>query len=453
MERIVPKISPPLLILISFLVVILAGTLLLKLPAATTTGRIAWIDALFTSTSAVCVTGLIVIDTGSSFTLFGQSIILSLIQIGGLGVMTIAFLFFLWMGRQVSYSQRSMVQSLFTHSPRRDILKLIKSIAVFTLLTEATGTIALYLRWRSVMPEKSALYHAVFHSVSAFCNAGFSLNSDSMAQYRNDIPINLTICALIILGGIGFPVLYDILETVRNRGNRQRFSLQSKTALLTSLFLIITGAIAIDMLNPELRNGETGLQTRVLSALFQSVTCRTAGFNTVDIGSLSDPSLLIMIFLMFVGASPGSCGGGVKTTTLAVMIGFALSRLRRRLSVEIFHKTVPDETVKRSMALIILSAAVIFMVLVLIESGNVWWPVPEGSPEAEPLACLFETVSAFGTVGLSMGLTPFLTVWSKFWIIVLMIIGRLGMLTFAYLLAGNRRDPGYEYSEENVMIG
>ncbi|MBN1879014.1 ATPase [bacterium] len=440
-------------ILTGFLLAIFLGTLLLKLPIATHAGWISWMDALFTATSAVCVTGLVVVDTGSYFTLFGQGTILVLIQIGGLGVMTIAFLFFLWIGHQVTYSQRILLQDLFTHSPRKDILHLISSVAIFTAIAETAGALALYLRWRNVMPYDQALYHAIFHSVSAFCNAGFSLNADSMIRFRSDPYTNTLLCLLITLGGLGFPVLYDLREAFAHRHMRIRLSVQTKAVLLTSLTLVIGGAIAFDLLNRIAGSADVPGWTRFWTAIFQSVTCRTAGFNTIDIASLSDATLLTMIFLMFFGASPGSCGGGVKTTTLAVLIAFVLSRLRGKKRVNLFNKSLPQETVNRSMALIIMAMGIIFFCLLMILAGYDVNRNTAGIPVSSFVPCLFETVSAFGTVGLSMGITGDLNTWGKVWIIVLMIIGRLGVLAFAYLVAGSRKDGGFEYSEENIMIG
>jgi trk system potassium uptake protein len=436
-----------------FLTVIVFGMLLLKLPVASVSGSIPWIDAFFTATSAVCVTGLIVVDTGSYFTPFGQWVILGLIQIGGMGIMTIAVLFFQWIGRKISLKQRIFVQDQFSHQPRKDIFRLIYSVALLTFSVEALGAISLFFCWKSVMPFRKALYHSVFHSVSAFCNAGFSLNADSMSPFRDNIGVNVTMSLLIILGGLGFPVLYDLVITFRNRKRRTRLTVQSRTVLVTSVVLIVLGALAFGYLERYSPNAPQSLTDRILTAFFQSVTCRTAGFNTVDIAALRDTTLIIMIFLMFFGASPGSCGGGVKTTTLAIVIAFVISRLKRREHVNLFNKSLPTETVNRSMALIVMAIALIGIILFLILAGDASRDSSDITGHGVFLACLFETVSAFGTVGLSLGITPDLGIWGKIWIIIMMIIGRLGVLTFAYLITGSGTEKGIEYAEENVMIG
>lgn len=440
------KAHPAMLVLVSFLLAIGIGTLLLKLPVSTNGGHIAWVDALFTATSAVCVTGLIVVDTGTYFSGFGQGVILALIQIGGLGVMTISVMLFQWVGRSISFRQRMALQDLFAHTPREDIFSLVRSIVLVTLSVEVMGAVLLILHWSRELPFGSAVYTAVFHSISAFCNAGFSLFSDSMMGYDNNFLLNITVCSLIVVGGIGFPVLYDLQCWIRlRRRQRCRLSIQTKTVLMTTVILIVTGALMFAFLERQFLNETASLSHRILIPLFQSITCRTAGFNTVDIASLREATLAMMIFLMFFGASPGSCGGGVKTTTL--------SRIKRRRRVNMFKKSVPAETVTRSVSLVLISMGIIGFVLFMILAGE----LPHGGDMAHPsgsfLAYFFEAVSAFGTVGLSMGVTPALNAWGKCWIVLMMIIGRVGVLTFAYIIVGTGATKGVEYSEENLMIG
>lgn len=449
------KMHPAALILSSFLLLILAGTLLLRLGISTTDGHISWIDSLFTVTSAVCVTGLVVVDTGTFFTTFGQCVILALIQIGGLGVMTISVALFTWIGRSISIRQRMAMQDLFAHTPRQDIYKLVRSVVVFTLATELTGAILLSIHWSREMPLAQAMYHGIFHSISAFCNAGFALFSDSMMRYNGGWLLNLTICSLIIIGGIGFPVLYDLQAWFPGRKIRKmRLSVQTKTVLLTSLALIVGGAVMFALLeksSPIL--ADRSLSEQILIPLFQSITCRTAGFNTIDIGALREVTIVMMIFLMFVGASPGSCGGGVKTTTLALMTQFTISRIRHKKRVNMFKKSIPEATVTRSMSLIILSIAIISLVMFMLLLSDSFIVINGGQSRIHALQYLFETVSAFGTVGLSMGITSYLTTWDKYWIVLIMIIGRVGVLTFSYIVVGSDATIGKEYSEENIMIG
>ena len=448
------KVHPAALVLVSFLLTIALGTLLLKLPFSSVTGRIPWVDALFTATSAVCVTGLAVVDAGSYFTLFGQWVMIALMQIGGLGVMTISVALFRWIGRSVSFRQRMAMQDLFAHTPREDIYGLIKSTVLFTLGSEAIGAFFLTIHWSQEFSFFPALYYAVFHSISAFCNAGFALFSDSMMRYSDNILFNTTVCGLIVVGGIGFPVLYD-LQTwfTKRKEKRVRLSIQTRTVLWTTVILIVSGTLIFALLEREALGEAQSLRHSFLAPVFQSITCRTAGFNTVDIGSLQDATLAMMIFLMFFGASPGSCGGGVKTTTLALLTAFTVSRVRGRRRVNMFRRSIPGDTVNRSVSLILVSIGIIGLIVFLILVGDSVTGHEMIGQKRTFLAYLFETVSAFGTVGLSMGVTPELNTWAKSLIILMMIIGRVGVLTFAYIIVGAGPTNGIEYSEENLMIG
>lgn len=448
------KVHPATLVLASFLLTITVGMLMLKLPISAKSGGLAWADALFTATSAVCVTGLAVVDTGNDFTVFGQCVILALIQIGGLGVMTISVALFRWVGRSVSFRHRMAIQDLFAHTPREDIFSLVKSIVLFTFGSEVIGAILLTVHWSRELPFLRAVYTAVFHSVSAFCNAGFSLFSDSMVRYSDNLLLNTTVCSLIVIGGIGFPVLYDLQSWFeRRKEKRVRLSIQTKTVLMTTVVLIVSGALMFAFLERQVLGSAQSILHRILAPLFQSITCRTAGFNTMDITSLKDATLAMMIFFMFFGASPGSCGGGVKTTTLALLTAFTVSRVRKRRRVNMFKKSIPMETLTRSVSLILVAIGIICVVFFLILVGDSAGGQEVVGPRRSFLAYLFETVSAFGTVGLSMGITPELNMWGKCWIILMMIIGRVGVLTFSYIIVGTGTTNGIEYSEENLMIG
>lgn len=443
-----------MLLLYSYGLVILVGSALLLLPASTVSGRMSLIDALFTATSAVCVTGLIVVDTGGHFTLLGQTIILILIQLGGLGIMTISVSLFLFVGKRVPFKHRLAMQDVFAHTPRRDIYDLVKSVLIFTALAEVAGTALLFWHFQDHYPLWRAFYLAAFHSISAFCNAGFSLFSDSFMSYGGSILLNLTVCGLIILGGIGFPVVYELSSRLRKKGKAKRISVHTKVVLITTVMLIVVGALAFAFLEQERLNSPIISRGFWLPALFQSITARTAGFNTVDIASLGTSTLAVIIFLMFFGASPGSCGGGLKTTTLALLGLYALGRVRGGERVNIFKKTIPHVTVAKAVSLfllaVVLIALMLFAVLVAQEPRT-------GTAEVSRpfLAYLFEVVSAFGTVGLSMGVTSALTVPGKVLITILMLVGRLGVPTFTYLLLrGNGdRTVGLHYAEERVMLG
>ncbi|MCF8090173.1 MAG: TrkH family potassium uptake protein [Desulfotignum sp.] len=448
------KVHPAIIVLASFLLAIIVGSIILKLPISTVDAEISWVDSFFTATSAVCVTGLIVVDTGSYFTLFGQCVILVLIQIGGLGVMTISVALFRWIGRKISFRHRMVIQDLFAHTPREDIFSLIKSIMLFTFGAELLGALFLTIHWSYEYPVSEAVYKAVFHAISAFCNAGFALFPDSMMRYSDNILLNVTMCSLIVIGGIGFPVLYDIQMWREKRKNqRARLSIQTKAVLLTTMVLIISGALMFGLLERTTAGEIQTFGQRFLTSIFQSITCRTAGFNTVDIASLKDATIAMIIFLMFIGASPGSCGGGVKTTTLALLAAFTASRIKRKRRVNMFKKSVPNETVTRSISLILVSFGIIGLVLFMLLVGNSASGHAVTYSHGTFLAYLFETVSAFGTVGLSMGVTPDLTTWGKCWIILMMIIGRVGVLAFAYIIVGTETLHGAEYSEENLMVG
>jgi trk system potassium uptake protein len=447
------KMHPGTIVLSSYLVTIGVGTFLLLLPASTVSGTISFIDAIFTATSAVCVTGLVVVDTGSYFTLFGQHIILALIQLGGLGVMTISVTIFLMIGKQVSFKHRMAMQDLFAHTPREDINQLVKSILWFTVIAELTGILLLTFHWTKEYPLTTALYMAVFHSVSAFCNAGFSLFTNSFMNYTSDIFLNVVICTLIIFGGIGFPVVYDIYNTVfRSQGKRVTLSVQTKTVLMTTGILIVAGTVVFWSIEQNASLHGYSFVGRFLASLFQSITCRTAGFNTINIATLGNATLAFMIFLMVVGASPGSCGGGIKTTTLAVLGKFAWSRMRNKIRVNLFKKSIPKDTVVKSISLVLISMTIITAALFFLLFSTPDNPY-SGEHHSQFLSYLFEVVSAFGTVGLSMGATTQISCLGKLLIIIIMLIGRVGVLTFSYLIAGVELTSGIEYAEENIMIG
>ena len=452
--KLMRKISPAALMLMSFCLAIFVGAVLLMLPISTADGGISPLDALFTATSAVCVTGLVVVDTGSRFSLFGQSVILLLIQLGGLGIMTISVTLFLFIGRRVPFKQRLAMQDVFAHTPREDIFGLVKSVFIYTFIVEAIGAALLFLQFSGQYPFGHAFYLALFHSISAFCNAGFCLFPDSLMAYRDSYAMNFTVGGLIVLGGIGFPVVYELYLRLRGKARKRAFSLHLKLVLVTTGILIAAGTVFFALLE-ETRSGAPFWSRGLwLPALFQSISARTAGFNTVDFASLGSDTLTFIIFLMFFGASPGSCGGGVKTTTLAVLFLYSLERIRGGKRVSLFKRTVPDQAVDKASSLFMLALALViimlFIMLVVQEPAV-------GTPDVPRhfLAYLFEVVSAFGTVGLSMGVTAGLAQAGKFLVILLMLVGRVGVPTLTYLLLrSNRERPkGFHYAEERIMLG
>ncbi|MDQ1331877.1 MAG: trk/ktr system potassium uptake protein [Thermodesulfobacteriota bacterium] len=447
------RLSPASFLLFSFIAAMLTGAVMLMLPFSTTSGDISFIDALFTSTSAVCVTGLTVLDTGAYFTFFGQIIILILIQLGGLGIMTVSVVLFQFLGKIVSFRQRMAMQETFAHTPRKDIYRLIKSIFIFTFLVEGTGALLLFFHWNREFPAVKALYMAVFHSVSAFCNAGFALFNNNMMNYTGSYLLNFTICGLIVLGGIGFPVVFEIYNlAVKKRGKRVKISVQTKAVLITTVILIVSGTLLFYLMEPD--NSLKGLPVTgtILASFFQSITSRTAGFNTVDLSLLSESAASLLVLLMFIGASPGSCGGGIKTTTFFVLFTLVKNRIRGNTSVNVFKKSLGKESVSKSVSIVLLSITFVILVFFLLLMSDHF-----GHKEIQNadrfISYLFEVVSAFGTVGLSMGATTVINSLGKFLLIITMLIGRVGVLTFSYVITSAEAPMGIEYAEENLMVG
>ncbi len=446
------RMHPAWLVVLSYLAAAFTGTILLSLPAASTGGPLGLIDALFTATSGICVTGLIVVDTGSQLTLFGKTVLLVLIQMGGLGVMTFSVFLFIFIGRGMGLRGRWIIMESFTATPQKDIRSLLRAIFIFTFVVEAIGTVLLYLFWRNTMPSSGALFTGLFHSISAFCNAGFSFFSSSFIDYRGSALLNLTVMGLIVVGGIGFPVMYQLMEWLRHRElyRRRPLSLHVRMVLWTTVILIASGGLLIFLLERNYTLRALPWHEKLFTALFQSITARTAGFNTLDIPQLGGATLFILIMLMFVGASPGSCGGGIKTTSLAVLGAILKNKIRGKTSVSIFHRTLPEETVSRALSIFILAVVTITagLIILLITQMGAEYPGREYF-----LPYLFEAVSAFGTVGLSMGVTSTLSSAGKIVIILLMLLGRVGLLTVAYVVTRRERATLFKYAEEKVMIG
>ncbi|UWG96588.1 TrkH family potassium uptake protein [Dehalobacter sp. DCM] len=436
------KLSPPQILAIGFISVIFVGAFLLTLSIATVDGKgLPFIDALFTATSAVCVTGLIVVDTGSVFSVFGQIIILFLIQIGGLGFMTFATFFAILLGKKINLQERMLLQEAYNQSSLEGIVRLAKYIFMGSFLIEGIGFVILAVRWSFDFNLGKALYYALFHTISAFNNAGFDLFGNSLMRFQNDFVTNLTVMALIVIGGIGFTVILDLYP---KRG--KRLSLHSWIVIRTTGLLIAIGAILFFLLefnNPDTL-GSLGYQGKILASMFQSVTPRTAGFNTLNLSALNDTTVLLLIVLMFIGASPGSTGGGVKTTTFMTILLSVFSMFRNKYQVTIHGRSIPREVIQKAVAIMTLAIMWIILVtglLTITESANF-------------MTLLFETVSAFGTVGLTLGVTPSLSLIGKILIILTMFIGRVGLLTIAFSI-GKVNNPGNQakYPESKIMVG
>ena len=444
--------SPTRISICGFLILISIGTVLLMLPAASISKSLNLVDALFTATSASCVTGLIVVDTGRSLSHLGQSVILVLIQAGGLGIMTISTLFLLIAGRRPSLTGQVVIQDTFTRGADRTVGSILKDVALFTFVFEALGTVLLFFRF---FPERSmgeALYLAVFHAISAFCNAGFSVFTDSFVGYGNDWTLNLVICFLIISGGIGFPVLSELKrQWPLNRGKWSRLSLHTKLVLSTTAILLASGTLLILLMEWGNTLAPFSSPQRFLAAFFQAVSARTAGFNTLPIENMANETLFIFILLMFIGASPGSCGGGIKTSSLATLVLLGLSRLRGQLRPQVFYRTISEASIGKALSLVMVSTVVIVagtLALLMSELGE----IPHYLSRGKFLELLFEVVSAFGTVGLSTGVTTGLSTLGKLIITLTMFIGRIGPLVVA-LAISRRTTTRFYYADENIIVG
>ncbi|HRR56807.1 MAG TPA: TrkH family potassium uptake protein [Acidobacteriota bacterium] len=437
-------------VIFSFVTAAFLGGCLLMLPWCSHEPGLRPVDALFTATSAVCVTGLVVVDTGSRFTPLGQFVILALIQLGALGIITVSSFFAIILGKKMPLLRGEVVRETHFAVDARSFATVVRRIIWLTFLFEGIGAGLLYAAWHRDFATPTALWAAVFHAVSAFCNAGFSLFPDSLVRYAGDILVNLTIMALIVCGGLGFLVIHDVERRLRWG---IRLSLHSRLALAVTAVLLAGGAALLCLL--EWGNALRGLPMgeRFLVALFQSVTARTAGFNTVPIVGLTNPSLVLLTMLMFIGGSSGSTAGGVKTTTIGVMLAAAINRIQGRSTTNLLNRTIPEKVVNSSLAVVMISVALLFCFYFGLQwSETGWIPHPQSGERAFEL--LFEAVSAFGTVGLSTGITPELTDWGKLQVICLMLIGRIGPLII--VIAVSRRSVQrvqYEFYRENVMVG
>jgi trk system potassium uptake protein TrkH len=440
------RFQPAQVLAISFIAAILVGTFLLLLPFSTKSGQISLVDALFTATSGVCVTGLIVQDTATYFTPFGQTVILILFQLGGLGIMTFSTLILLVAGKKISIKDRILIQEGFHHRAPKDVKSLIKKIFFYAFIFEAAGTLSLFLRWQKEFPWPKALSHSVFHSISAFCNAGFSLFSDSFLSYRGDTWINATLFVLIVFGGLGFLVLHETKGIFMGffQKRKSKISLHTKLILTMTSVLIIFSFIFFLVIEWNHSLKAFSLKEKVFSSLFQVITPRTAGFNTMNLNSLSFAAAFLLIILMFIGASPGSTGGGVKTSTIGVIFAFLKSKIAARDSVNLFRRTLPMQSITNAFTVVTLAVGIIFLSSFILLIAHPWASMKD---------VIFEVFSAFSTVGLSLGLTPKLTSLGKVVVILTMYIGRIGPLTLLYAFSRQRAFGKYEYVEESVMIG
>jgi len=443
------RLLPGQVVALAAMALILLGACLLLLPFATQPGTdLGIIDALFTATSAVCVTGLIVMDTPQDFTLFGQWVILFLIQIGGLGYALMATLILLMLGRRLGLRDRMMLTETLNTMDMQGLVRFVKLVVMITISLEGIGTLVLTIRFAQDYAWNTALYYGVFHSISAFNNAGFALFSDSLIPFQTDWTINLMITALIILGSIGFLVFDDLVENYHRR--RFRLRTHTKLVVITTLILIVGGTLGIALLewyNPHTLH-PLSMGEKLTISYFQSVS-RTAGFTTIDVGDMRDATLYTLLLLMAIGGSPGSMSGGIKTTTIAIVFLTVWNMLRRDSDVEVFHRRLPQELVTQALCLTILALALITGMTLLLSSV-----------ESQPfLSLMFEVTSAMGIVGMSLGdgearsLSALLTDFGKVMIMVCMLLGRFGPLLIGLFAVKTSVHKPYRYATGRVVIG
>ncbi|WP_090238101.1 TrkH family potassium uptake protein [Fictibacillus solisalsi] len=416
------QLNPPQILALLFLVLVLAGALLLKLPIASEKG-VSWIDAFFTAVSAATVTGLVTVDPGSTFTLFGEIVILFLIQVGGLGIMSFAVLVVIMLGKRIGIKQRLIMQEALNQPSIGGVIRLVRNLLIFSLSIEAIAVILLSFRWVPDLGWGKGIYYSIFHTIAAYNNAGFGLWPDNLVRYVGDPMVNLVITLLIITGGIGFTVLVDLWYSKKWK----ELSLHSRIMIWSTLIVNIISILVFytfEYNNPHtlgpLSSGE-----KIWAAYFQGISPRTAGFNTIDIGGMRQDSLLFMIMLMFIGAGSASTGGGIKLTTFIVIIFAVLTFLRGKQEVTVLKRSIRTGIILRALAIATISMLLVFTGVMLLAMTE----------KAPFLTILFEVVSAFGTVGLTMGLTFKLTLFGKIIIICVMFLGKIGPLTLAFSIA------------------
>ncbi len=442
------RLHPPQVLALGFILIIILGAFLLHLPISLDgDGELPFIDSLFMATSATCVTGLSVVNSGEDFTLFGQLVILTLVQLGGLGFMTMASLIALVFKRKITFKERLILQEAMNHGTVEGIVRLIRRVLVYSLVIEAVGAVLLSVRFLLEMPADQAVYFGLFHSISIFNNAGFDLfgafpgRAGSLIHYVNDPFVNVVTMVLIFLGGIGFIVIDDLLHYRK----RRKLTLHSKVVLFVSVALILVGTLVILIF--EYTNALTlqklSAPSKLLGSLFQSVSMRSAGVSTLDVGSMRQATQFFTILMMFIGAAPGSSGGGIKVTTFAILVGAVIAMLRGRQDIVLFNRRLAQERVYKAITFTLFSFFFVIlaaMILSVTESYSF-------------LGILFEATSAYATAGLSMGLTANLTDYGKGLLMILMFVGRLGPVTLAFALTPKHEKELYRYPEGKITIG
>lgn len=442
------RLNPPQVLAVGFLIMILAGSGLLALPAASSSGEsMPYLDAVFMAASATCVTGLSVLNPGVDLTTFGQLVLVGLVQIGGLGFMTVATLIALVFRRRITFRERLILQETLSQHSTEGIIRLIRKVMLYALVIETVGALLLFIRFAFEMPLGQAAYFGAFHSISIFNNAGFDLfgaiegQAGSLMHYVDDPFVNLIAMPMILLGGIGFIVIADLLDFPTKR----KLSLHSKVVLFMTGSLVVVGAVVIfvfEFTNPAtLKSLDTS--GKIFASVFQSITSRSAGMMTLDIAGMRQATQFFMVIMMFIGAAPGSAGGGIKVTTFAILIGAVLAMIRGKQDIVFFRYRIASDRVYKAITFSLLSFLLIVVAAMILSATE----------NFSFLGILFETTSAYATAGISMGLTSQLTPFGQFMIIMLMFVGRLGPITLAFTLTPRMDKEPFRYPEGKVTIG
>ncbi len=437
------KLNPPQVLALGFLSLILIGSILLNLPIASSSGSsIGYVNSLFTSASAVCVTGLTVLNTAKDFTPFGQVIIITLIQFGGLGIMTLATVGYIIMGKKISFKERLMIKEQLNTESIQGIVKLTKKVIGYTFFLEMMGSLLLALRFVPMFGFEKGLAFSIFHAISAYCNAGFDIFGDSLIIFQNDYYVLLILSLLIILGGLGFTVYADLLAKDKLR----KLTLHSKVVLIMTGSLLIIGTLSFllfESSNPGTL-GSMNFPSRLANSFFQSVSPRTAGFYSVDMSKIRETTIFSTIMLMFIGGSPGSTAGGIKTTTFACLLLTTISVVKGEEDVNCLNRRLPFETIKRAVSIFLIGLAIVFSTAIILTITH---------SSFKFINLLFESTSAFGTVGLTTGITDKLSTLGRLVITLTMYIGRVGPLTMAYAFARRNMKRDYRNAPGNLMVG
>ncbi|MGL4533635.1 MAG: TrkH family potassium uptake protein [Fusobacteriaceae bacterium] len=445
-KNIIKSLSSSRKMILGFIFATLIGSLILVLPFCLEKGQsLTLLQSLFTITSAICVTGLSVVDVSKVFSPVGQTVILIFIQLGGLGVMTFSSLIYVVAGKKMTYHERMILKDERNADESEEITKFLKKIILTILLIESIGAVILTLVFMRELQFSlgKAIFYGIFHSISAFCNAGFSLFSNGLEGFAKNVTVNLSIAYLIILGGIGFSVINSFVTAVRK--DITRFNLTSKLSIFISIILTFGGTILFLFLEYKnvLTIGNMGIIDKIIASFFQSVTTRTAGFNTVPLAGMKEGTIFMFCILMFIGASPGSTGGGIKTTTLGVIAFYVLGIVKGKEHIDMFNRRIDWEILNRALAILVIAilyVSVVIMMILTVENFRFEQIV-------------FEVISAFATVGLTLGITPELSWFSQLLIIITMFVGRLGPLTFALAIGETKKKEQFKYPKENILVG